>query len=205
MKQAQVYTAAGVKKGKVGLPKELFGQKPNLKLLAQAVRVYLARQRKGTASTKTRGQIALTGAKWYRQKGTGRARHGARSAPIFVGGGVAHGPKPRDFDLKLTKKMKKKALSSALSAKSEEDAVLVIDKAEKIQPKTKKAASLLKKLKADKQKVLLVHAGEENLIRSSRNLPNVQALRAQDLNPYEVLTAEKLILTHAALKELKKK
>lgn len=205
MKQAQVYTAAGVKKGKIGLPKELFGQKPNLKLLAQAVRVYLARQRKGTASTKTRGQIALTGAKWYRQKGTGRARHGARSAPIFVGGGVAHGPKPRDFDLKLTKKMKKKALSSALSAKSEEDAVLVIDKAEKIQPKTKKAASLLKKLKADKQKVLLVHAGEENLIRSSRNLPNVQALRAQDLNPYEVLTAEKLILTHAALKELKKK
>lgn len=205
MKQAQVYTAAGVKKGKIGLPKELFGQKPNLKLLAQAVRVYLARQRKGTASTKTRGQIALTGAKWYRQKGTGRARHGARSAPIFVGGGVAHGPKPRDFDLKLTKKMKKKALSSALSAKSEEDAVLVIDKAEKIQPKTKKAASLLKKLKADKQKVLLVHVGEENLIRSSRNLPNVQALRAQDLNPYEVLTAEKLILTHAALKELKKK
>lgn len=205
MKQAEVYTAAGTKKGKITLPKVLFGQKPNLKLLAQAVRVHLARRRSGTASTKTRGEVEMTTAKWYRQKGTGRARHGARSAPIFRGGGVAHGPKPRDFDLKIPAKMKNRALASALSAKSQENAILVIDTTQNFEPKTKKIASLLKKLKIDGQKVLLVHAGEENLVRASRNLPNVQILRAQDLNPYEVLNAQKLLLTRSAVEKLAKK
>lgn len=204
MIQVQVYTITGTKKGKVRLPKDLFGQKPNPKLLAQYVRVYLVRQRKGTASTKTRGQVSLTTAKWYRQKGTGRARHGARSAPIFVGGGVAHGPKPRDFALKISKKMRKKALVSALSAKAKEGRILLVDGSQKFEPKTKKIADLLKKLKIDGARILLVHADEENLVRASRNLPNVQPRQAHGLNSYEVLNAGYLILTKLALEVLKK-
>ena len=97
----EVLDISGKKAGTVRVPKKIFGSKVNKPLLAQAVRVYLASRRKGSASTKTRGEISMTTAKWYRQKGTGRARHGAKSAPIFVHGGVAHGPKPRDFSLSL--------------------------------------------------------------------------------------------------------
>src|SRR6266404_5428662 len=103
--------------GKVSLPGEMFGEKVNKALLAQAVRVYLANQRQGNASTKTRGEVDGSTAKIYRQKGTGRARHGSKRAPIFVKGGIVFGPKPRDFSLSLPQKMKRKALFSALSAK----------------------------------------------------------------------------------------
>lgn len=202
--QAQLFTIAGTKKGKVTLPSPLFAQKPNLKLLAQYVRIFLARQRAGTASTKTRGEVNLTTAKWYRQKGTGRARHGAKSAPIFVGGGVAHGPKPREFDLKIPKKMGRKALIYALSAKAKEGKIFVTSGTEKLEPKTSKVANLLKKLKIEKKKVLLVHAGEENLVRASRNLPNAKTSPVKDLNPYLVLQADHLVLTKTALDILPK-
>src|SRR6185437_7247197 len=103
--------------GKIALPGEIFGEKLNKALLAQAVRVYLANQRQGNASTKTRGEVDGSTRKIYRQKGTGRARHGSVRAPIFVHGGIAHGPKPRDFSLTMPQKMKQKALFSALSTK----------------------------------------------------------------------------------------
>jgi large subunit ribosomal protein L4 len=112
-----VYDLKGAIAESLTLPKEIFGAKINNSLMAQAVRVYLANQRRGTLKTKSRGEVAISTRKIYRQKGTGRARHGAKSAPIFVGGGIAFGPKPRDFSMKLNQNMRRVALFSALSAK----------------------------------------------------------------------------------------
>src|SRR3989344_1501184 len=134
---APMYNVRGAKNGSLALPKEVFGVKINQPLMAQAVRVYLANQRQGNASTKSRGDISLTTAKWYRQKGTGRARHGAKSAPIFVGGGVAHGPKPKDYSLNLPQKMKKAALYSELSLKAKDGEIKILSGLSKITPKSK--------------------------------------------------------------------
>ena len=122
-----VYSLAGAKKGTISLNKEIFGAKVNKTLMAQAVRVYLVNQRQGTASTKTRGEVRASTRKIYRQKGTGRARHGAITAPIFRGGGIAFGPRSRTFELKMSKQMRKKALFSALSSKLLENKILVVD------------------------------------------------------------------------------
>ena len=117
----------GASKGSMTLPEAVFGAKPNKALIAQAVRVYLANQRQGNAATKTRGEVIGTTKKIYRQKGTGRARHGAAKAPIFVGGGVAHGPHPHDFSMEFPKKMKQKALISALSEKTQAGSIKVVE------------------------------------------------------------------------------
>src|SRR3989344_3133463 len=121
-----VYSLVGKETGTLKLPKEIFGVKVNKQLLAQALRVYMTNQKNMTASTKTRGEIKMTTAKWFKQKGTGRARHGAKSAPIFVGGGVAFGPRPRNVRLALPQKMKKAALLSAISVKTEDLDVLTV-------------------------------------------------------------------------------
>ncbi|MBI2066293.1 50S ribosomal protein L4 [Candidatus Woesebacteria bacterium] len=126
MSKANVYSAKGIRKGSYSLP-AIFGEKENLPLLAQAVRVYEDRKHLGLAKAKTRAEIERTKKKWYRQKGTGGARHGARSAPIFVGGGVAHGPKGVKRTLALPVKMKRKALAVALSLKAKEAEVVLVD------------------------------------------------------------------------------
>jgi large subunit ribosomal protein L4 len=122
-----MYDAAGKVTGSVSLPEEVFGAKINKRLIAQAVRIYLANQREGSASTKSRGEVQGSTRKIYRQKGTGRARHGGVRAPIFVHGGIAHGPKPRDFSLKMPQKMKRAALFATLSLKAQTNAVRVIE------------------------------------------------------------------------------
>jgi large subunit ribosomal protein L4 len=121
----------------IDLPAELFGAKVNKQIMAQAVRVYLANQRQGTQSTKTRGEVTGSTRKIYRQKGTGRARHGGITAPIFVGGGIALGPKPRDYGLSLPKKMRRVALASALTSQLNAGKVKVVDGFDTIEPKTK--------------------------------------------------------------------
>src|SRR3990170_6251019 len=127
----------GKTKSKIQLPKELFGAKVNKALLAQAVRVYLANQRTGNAATKTRGEVEGSTRKIYRQKGTGRARHGAIRAPIFVGGGIVFGPRPHDFHLDFPKKMKRRALGSALTSKLGSGDVIVVSGLSDLEPKTK--------------------------------------------------------------------
>ncbi|MEX2007227.1 MAG: 50S ribosomal protein L4 [Candidatus Levyibacteriota bacterium] len=204
----QVFTAAGVSAGTMLLPKEIFGVEVNENLLAQAVRVYLANQRQGNASTKSRGEINMTTAKWYRQKGTGRARHGAKSAPIFVHGGVAHGPKPKDYSLKLPKKMKKSALVSALSAKQKNGQIRVLTGLEKIESKTKSVATLLKKLELSGNKTLLVtpdgiKKGFENIFRAGRNIEGVTILSAKTLNTYEVLDSRMILFMKQSIDTLK--
>ncbi len=205
---AQVFDVTGKAAGSFELPKEIFGAEVNKPLIAQAVRVYLANQRQGTSSTKSRGEITASTRKIWRQKGTGRARHGALSAPIFVGGGVAHGPKPRDYSLKLPKKMKKLALISALSAKQQDGHIKVLAGLEKIEPKTKNVAALIKKLGLENSKVLLiipegVKKGFENVYRASRNIENLNILNSKTLNAYEVLDNKMILFMKASIDALK--
>lgn len=190
---------------KIELPKEIFGAKVNNQLIAQAVRVYLANQRMGTASTKTRGEVHGSTRKIWRQKGTGRARHGSRKAPIFVGGGIVSGPKPRDFSLKLPKKMKRLALFSALTSKFKKAEIKGITGFEKIEPKTKLMVNAMRNLGiSDKdKKVLLVTPSTkkefENVYRAARNIKGVNILDANLLNAYEVFNNKLILLMKESL------
>jgi large subunit ribosomal protein L4 len=200
-----VVDLAGKVVGKVSLPAEMFGNTVNKVLLAQAVRVYLANQRQGNASTKTRGEVDGSTRKIYRQKGTGRARHGSVRAPIFVKGGIVFGPKPRDYSLALPQKMKRKALFSALSAKVKDNEITVIDGLTGIKPKSKVFAEMLKKLGvADKkQHLLFVTSGDVSaVIRAGRNVPGVYFLPSKQVNTYEVLAAKRLIVMKDAVSEM---
>lgn len=181
-----VFDISGKETGKIELPKEVFGQKENPSLIAQAVRVYLANQRKGTASTKTRSEVAGTTKKMYRQKGTGRARHGAAKAPIFVGGGIAFGPKPRDFSLSLPKKMKKKALASALSAKLTEGNVMVVDWENAI-GKTKQIAQALKNMKLLGKSMIVIGSENENVKKASANISSMTVVNSSNVTTYDVV------------------
>jgi large subunit ribosomal protein L4 len=182
--------------GSLSLPEEIFGAKVNKTLMAQAVRVYLANQRLGTLSTKSRGEVVGSTRKIYRQKGTGRARHGGIRAPIFVGGGVAHGPKPRDFSLSLPQKMKRAALFSALTLQRLEGNMKIITGLENLEPKTKAFAQVLKNLSLVKKrkKILLVLPEKiENIQKAARNIEGVTYVLANQLNTYDVLNAGTLL------------
>jgi len=206
MPKVDLYTLSGTKSGQMEIPKEIFAAKINEPLMAQAVRVYLSNQRKAQAKVKSRGEIVLTTAKWFRQKGTGRARHGARSAPIFVGGGVAHGPTgEQNYQLKMPKKMKKQALFSALTSKFKTNEVLVIKDLAKIEPKTKKMETILEKLAKDNKATIILSEKLENVARAARNLKGLNLSQANQLNPYEVLNGGQLIFMKEAVEKLKEK
>lgn len=196
-----VYSLAGRTAGTMSLPKEIFGQKVNKNLLAQALRVYMTNQRMIAGSTKKRGEVKGSTAKIWRQKGTGRARHGARTAPVFVGGGVVFGPKPRKVKLELPQKMKKAALLSALSSKMAEKQILGVSGLERSTGKTKEMAKFIDKLRV---KSALVVTGEkmERAVRASRNIPEVSILPVSQLNAYEILKYQILFLTKASVEKL---
>ncbi len=204
-----VYSLAGRASGTLALPKEVFGQKVNKELLAQAVRVYTTNQKKLLANTKTRGEVEGSTAKIYRQKGTGRARHGAVRAPIFVGGGIVFGPKFRKVRLDLPKKMKKSALMSALSSKALDKSVMGVSGIEKAAGKTKEIVRLLNKIAGEEKKLtstLIVTAEKtDNVVRAVRNIPSVTSLPANLLNAYEVLKHDLLLITKEAVEKLGKK
>lgn len=189
---------------KMTLPKEIFGAKINDKLMAQAVRVYLANQRSGTASTKTRGEVTGSSRKIYRQKGTGRARHGSVRAPIFVKGGVVFGPKPRDYSLDFPKKMKRAALFSALSSRLKTGEIKILKGLTKIEPKTKEVSGIFKNLSfKEGKKVLLVTPKEtQNVWRASRNIEGVNLILANQLNTYEALKYGVLLFMQESIKVL---
>lgn len=200
-------------KGKVieslDLPAEIFGAKVNTKLIAQAVRVYLANQRAGSAHTKTRSEVIGSTRKIYRQKGTGRARHGAAKAPIFVHGGVAHGPKPTDHGLSFTKSMRKKALFAALTAKLQDGGIKIVTGFDALDPKTKIMAGVIKTVLGDKaaKKVLLVldtdgESKNQNIIRAGRNLEGVKYTSADRLNAYEVINSRAIVMLKDAVAKM---
>lgn len=193
-----VYDIKGKEVGTIELPKEVFGAKINPVLMAQAVRVYLANQRQGDANTKTRGQVDGSTRKIYRQKGTGRARHGGVRAPIFVGGGIAHGPKIKEYALSLSKKMKKAAVISALSQMVKDGKIKVISGFDKIEPKTKIAAQALSTMNV-KKALLVMPKHSDNVLRAARNIEKVKVVSAALLTTYDILNAGTLVLMKEAI------
>ncbi|UCF79530.1 MAG: 50S ribosomal protein L4 [Candidatus Eiseniibacteriota bacterium] len=204
MISAKVFSAEGEEKGTAELPESLFGSPVNESVLHEAVRNHLANRRHGTASTKSRADVKGSGIKPWRQKGTGRARAGSRASPIWVGGGRAFGPKPRDYGYELPKKVKRLALRSALSLKAREEAVMVVDPPQLSEVKTKEVAKYLERLGLAGKKCLLVTASaDERLLKSVRNIPKVRLLISSQLNAYALLDCEKLLLTPDALQNMK--
>lgn len=177
----------------------VFSAKINRGLMHQALVRQLANARQGTHKTKSRGEIRRTGAKWYRQKGTGRARHGSRRAPIFVGGGVAHGPRPRSYNKDMPRKMRRGALRSALTVKAQNGDIIVLDELTMDVPKTKDLVISLQRIVGDGSILLLLPERNENVEVSARNLSDVKALRATYLNIRDLLGHEKIIVPMASL------
>ncbi len=199
-----VLDTEGKAAGTMTLPEVIFGAKVNPTLMAQAVRVYLANQRLGTASTKTRGEVDGSTRKIYRQKGTGRARHGGVRAPIFVKGGVAHGPSPRDYSLSMPTKMKRAALFSALSVQLKNDNVIVVEGLEKIGPKTKKMAQALSKLGMGKKSLVVMPSFLVDVYKAGRNIAGIKLSPASQLSTYAVLGAGKIILMKESIAAMEK-
>lgn len=209
--QIDVLSTKGKVVSKMTLDEKMFGVNVNPALIAQAVRVYQANKRSGTRFTKTRGDVTGSTRKIYRQKGTGRARHGDIKAPIFVGGGVAHGPKPKDFTLTLPQKMKRKALFGVLTDKLKENHIKVIQGIEKIEPKTKKMQEILQNIhvlqdsKEGEKTMLIVSGKNENVLRAGRNIPYLTIGQVLLLNAFDVLAHTYLLFTKDALNTLQKK
>lgn len=196
---AKTYNLSGQALKDAALPVELFGVKVKPTLLAQAVRVYLSNQRQSPAKTKTRGEVAKTTKKMYRQKGTGRARHGSYAAPIFVGGGIAHGPSgEQNYHLNLPPKMKRLALLGALSTKAKQKEIKVISGADAASGKTKEVAWLSGKVLIISSKAAI------NFNRATNNLKDVQTINPNLINTYVVLKHRELVITKEALAEMKK-
>jgi len=203
MASAKLYDFSGDYKGSVELPAALFDAEVNTSALYEAVRQYLANRRSGTAKTKERGEVSFSNRKPYRQKGTGRARAGRRSSPIWRGGGVVFGPKPRDYRMSIPKKVKRLALKSALSDKGKNDGVVVVEGVSIEAPKTKRFAEFLQAAGLYEKKVLFVtDTFNENVFKSVRNIPRVNFILSRNINAYEILNAEVLMFTREGLNAL---
>jgi large subunit ribosomal protein L4 len=200
MPTIDIISPTGAKAGTVDLPDELFDVQTNIPLIHQVVVAQLAAARQGTHSTKTRGEVRGGGRKPYRQKGTGRARQGSTRAPQFAGGGVVHGPQPRDYSQRTPKKMKAAALRGALSDRARNDRVHVVDSLVTADaPSTKDAAALLAGLTTRTNVLVVLDRSDLVSLKSVRNLEGVHVLAADQLNTYDVLMSDDVVFTRAAL------
>ncbi len=191
----QVLDTKGNKVEEITLSDSVFDIEPNVEVINQYVRVYRANQRQGTSSTKNRGEVAGSSQKPWRQKGTGRARVGTKRNPIWRTGGVAHGPRPKSWSLKLTKKLKKLALRSVLSLKFKEDQAYLIDKIAFKEPKTKEMVAVLSALNTKGKTLLVLDKINPVVLKSGSNIKNLSTIFIDNLNPYEILNTKNLILT----------
>ena len=198
----KVKTLDGAEDGSIALSEEIFGLEPRADILQRMVRWQLSKRQSGNHKTKTRGEIALTTAKMYKQKGTGRARHGAKSAPQFRGGGKAHGPRPRSHAHDLTKKVRVLGLKLALSAKAQSQDLMIISDAKAAEAKTKTLKSQLGTLGLSNVLIISGEAVDGNFALSARNIPNVDVLPVAGVNVYDILRRQKLVLTKAAVEAL---
>jgi len=197
---AKLYGSDGSEKGTAALPDDLFAQPVNEHLLWLSVKRHLGNQRQGTAKVKSRGEVSGGGRKPWRQKGTGRARSGSNTSPLWPGGGRAFGPKPRDYRTDLPAKQRRAALTSALSLRAGENAVIVVESLAFDAPKTKTMAEVLKRAGLEGRRTLLVlDQVDSNLIKSCRNIRNLRTTMAHQLNPYELLECESVMLTAGGL------
>lgn len=195
-----MYNQEGVEQGEIQLNPEIFEVKPKNILVHQVVVALLANRREPIAHTKTKGEVRGGGKKPWKQKGTGRARHGSTRSPLWVGGGVTHGPRSnRNFSLKINKKMKTKALFMTLSDKAEQKTLTVLDKLELDSFKTKAMVGLLKKLNLNKSVLLIVEKMDRKVLNSTRNIVKTELMAANSLNAYDVLRFKNVLITRPAL------
>jgi large subunit ribosomal protein L4 len=187
-------------KGTLSLPEEMFGRVRRADIVHASVVNFLANQRQGTHATKTKGLISGGGKKPWKQKHTGRARSGSNRSPIWRGGGTVFGPQPRDYSYSLPKSMKKRALAEALSAKFSDGEMIVVENFVLERPKTKAIVEVIRNLGLDGKSVLLVlPKKDENILRSARNIPAVNVARVTDLNPYQIVAHDRIVMTEDAV------
>lgn len=200
--QIEVLDIKGKKTGRsVELPEDIFGIEPNSHVVYLAVKQYLAAQRQGTHKVKTRAEVQGASRKLHRQKGTGGSRKGNIRNPLYKGGGTIFGPKPHSYDIKLNRKVKDLAKISALAAKAKENAIVVVEDINLDTPKTKTFMDILGKLKvADKKAMFIIPEYNESLQLSIRNVPSVLGVLLSDINTYDIVNSEVLILTESAAK-----
>ena len=202
MPTVDIYNADGKVVGNMDLNENVFGVDVRTDVMHEVVVNYLANQRQGTQSTKTRTEVRGDGIKPWRQKGTGRARQGSIRAPQWVGGGVALGPKPRDYRYTLNKKVRRLALKSALTAKLQDSEVIVLDAFEAPEIKTKQVANLLKNLNVTEKALIVLPDNDKNIVASARNIKGVDTTYVGAINTYEVLSHTKCIILKDAVTKL---
>jgi large subunit ribosomal protein L4 len=199
MPKIAVYDIHGAQVDEIELNDSVFGIAPNEAVMHEFVKMQLANKRQGTSSTKTRAEVRGGGKKPWRQKGTGRARAGSSRSPIWKGGGVTFGPKPRDYSYKLPKKVRRLAMKSALSSKVLDNNIIVVDFADFAEPKTQVMVEALKALNAGRKTLVVTGDEDVNLIKSSRNIAGVKPLKADFINVYDILNHETLLMTKGAV------
>ena len=202
MAKVTMLNMAGETVGDIELNDSVFGVEVNEFAVHEVIKNYLANQRQGTQSAKTRGEVRGGGRKPFRQKGTGRGRQGSLTSPNHVGGGVVFAPKPRDYSYAVPKKVKRLAIKSVLTSKVNDGEIIVLDSLELEEPKTKKMIEVLKNIKADKKAIIVTAGKNENVVRSASNIPGVQTSNTGSLNCYEMLNANSLIITKDAVEKL---
>ena len=202
MAKLNVVDVKGKKVGDITLSDEIFGIEPNEFAVQAVVKNYLANQRQGTQSAKTRAEVRGGGRKPFRQKGTGRHRQGSSTDPSQVGGGVVFAPKPRSYRYSLNKKLKRLALKSALSAKVAGNELIVVDEFKFTEPKTKEMVKVLANIKADKKALIVMDEKDDNVVRSAHNIPGVRTALVSTMNVYEIVNHYTLVLTKAAAKKI---
>jgi large subunit ribosomal protein L4 len=203
MATVRVLDQSGKKVGEQELDPTVFDVEVNAPVMHQVMVAGQSTQRRGTHSTKTRAEVRGGGRKPWRQKGTGRARHGSIRSPIWVGGGVAHGPRPRDYAMRVNKKMKRLALRSALTARARDDRIRVVDELSFDEPSTKEALGVLSSLKVEGLVLLVVGDRDEVVEKSFRNLGDVKMVSSGGLGTYDVLAADWVVFTKSALEAVK--
>ena len=202
MPQVTVFDMTGKSVGEMTLSDAIFGIEPNTSVMHAAVVNYLANQRQGTQSTLTRSEVSGGGRKPWKQKGTGRARQGSTRAPQWTHGGIALGPKPRDYSYELPKKVKRLALKSAFSAKVADNNLIVVDNIAAEGYKTKAVAEMLSNLGADKKALIVMPEVDAKLIKSAANIPGVKTALVNTINVYDILNCDKFIVAKSALEKI---
>jgi large subunit ribosomal protein L4 len=198
--KAKVYSQDGKVTGEIDLADDVFGAEVNEHLLYQVIKSYLANQRQGTSKTKTRAEVSGGGKKPWKQKHTGNARSGSNTSPLWVRGGKAHGPAPRDYYSVIPRGMKKNALKSALSSRAKEEKIMVIDQISCDAPKTKVVADMLNALSVgNKKNLLIISADNKNVYLSGRNIKNLNVRPVSEINAYDILNSENIIFGAQAL------
>lgn len=202
MAKLDVYNMEGAVTGSIELSDDIFGIEPNQDVLHRVVLNQLANRRQGTHSTKTRSEVRGGGKRPYRQKGTGRARHGSTRSAQYVGGGIIFGPKPRDYSYTLPKKVRRLAMKSALSGKVAASSMIVVDKLELSEIKTKTMVKVLEKLGADKSALVVTVARDEIVEKSTRNIANIKTALVNTINVYDILKYDKFVITEEAVRKV---